>query len=219
MEVTPDLLLGAYAAGYFPMAPDAASDELEWFDPPMRGVIPLDRFHLPRRLRRTVLAGLASGVPEVRIDHDFAGMVAACAEPGPGRESTWISPRIAALYCALHARGHAHSVEVWADGALTGGLYGVSLGGAFFGESMVSRQRDASKIALVHLVARLRIAGFTVLDTQFGTAHLARFGCVEIPADAYRGALARAIGQPVRFPVASGAARLRDEVDRLRGGA
>jgi len=196
MDLTPEILLGAYAAGYFPMAPDAGSDELDWYDPPMRGVMPLDGFHLPRRLRRTVLGALESRMPEIRINADFDGVMRGCAAPAPGREETWISPRILALYGALHRMGHAHSVEVWADGVLVGGLYGVALRGAFFGESMFSRRRDASKIALVHLVARLRLLGYRVLDTQFGTAHLARFGCIEIPARDYRARLADALARP-----------------------
>jgi leucyl/phenylalanyl-tRNA--protein transferase len=190
------MLLRAYASGYFPMAPDAGSDRLEWFDPPLRGIIPLESFHLPRRLRRTILAG---GF-EVRIDYDFDGVMAGCAAPAPGREETWISGRIRALYGALHGAGHAHSVEIWRDGALAGGLYGVSLGGAFFGESMFSRSRDVSKIALAYLVALLQHGGFSLLDTQFGTEHLARFGCIEIPAADYRLRLAGALAQPVPWP-------------------
>jgi len=219
VELTPQLLLGAYAAGYFPMAPDATSDELDWYDPPMRGIIPLDDFHLPRRLRRTVLGALAARTPDIRVDTDFDAVMRGCAAPAPGREDTWISPRILSVYGALHRLGHAHSIEVWEDGALVGGLYGVSLGGTFFGESMFSRRRDASKMALVYLVAWLRLAGFTLLDTQFGTDHLARFGCIEIPASDYRQRLEHALIQPVRWPEALGHEAIHDEIIRLGAGA
>ena len=190
-DITPDLMLRAYRAGLFPMAESRGGDRLYWLDPEMRGVLPLRGFHLPRRLARTVL----SGAFEVTSNTDFAGLIAGCAEPAPGREDTWINPEIEQLFGALHRMGHAHSVEVWQQGALVGGLYGVSLGGAFFGESMFSRARDASKVALVHLVARLRLCGFTLLDTQFLTGHLAQFGCEEVPRAAYKRLLAAAVEQ------------------------
>jgi leucyl/phenylalanyl-tRNA--protein transferase len=190
-DITPDLMLRAYRAGLFPMAESRGGDRLYWLDPEMRGVLPLRGFHLPRRLARTVL----SGAFEVTSNTDFAGLIAGCAEPAPGREDTWINPEIEQLFGALHRMGHAHSVEVWQHGALVGGLYGVSLGGAFFGESMFSRARDASKVALVHLVARLRLCGFTLLDTQFLTGHLAQFGCEEVPRAAYKRLLAAAVEQ------------------------
>lgn len=187
--LTPELMLGAYAAGYFPMAEDAQGQELSWYDPDPRGILPLDGFHLPRRLRRTVL----SGQFDVSTDQDFRAVMLACAASAPGRETTWINTRILELFCALHDMGFGHSVECRVAGELVGGLYGVAMGGVFFGESMFSRVTDASKVALVHLVARLRLGGFILLDTQFGTEHLARFGGVEIPAQDYKAQLARAV--------------------------
>ena len=187
--VTPELLLRAYAAGVFPMAEARDSDELSWFDPVMRGVLPLDGFHLPRRLLRRVLSDSFT----VTTDRDFAKVIAACAEPRPDALDTWINPHIQALYTALHRQGFAHSVECWRDGALVGGLYGVAIGAAFFGESMFSRATDASKVALAHLVARLRIGGWRLLDTQFVTTHLAQFGAIEIPRARYKRLLAAAI--------------------------
>lgn len=187
--LTPELMLGAYAIGLFPMAADAEDEDLQWYDPDPRGVLPLEAFHLPRRLRRTVLSGRF----DVTVDQDFAGVMKGCAAPAPGREQTWINSEIFRLFCALHDKGYAHSVECWQNGELVGGLYGVALGGAFFGESMFSRVTDASKVALVHLVARLRLSGFLVLDTQFGTDHLTRFGGVEIPAADYKSTLQRAV--------------------------
>lgn len=193
--LTPDLLLRAYAVGVFPMAESATSDELLWFDPPWRGVLPLDRFHVPKRLRRT----LRQGTFEVRVDSAFREVMLACAEPAPGRENTWINQTILDTYCQLQQMGHAHSVESWQDGRLVGGLYGVSLGAAFFGESMFSRTDDASKVALVHLVARLKAGGFILLDTQFVTKHLAQFGAEDIPRHRYRKQLAEAIRRQASF--------------------
>jgi leucyl/phenylalanyl-tRNA---protein transferase len=195
-EVTPALLLRAYAAGIFPMAESAGDPELFWVDPERRGVLPLDRFHLPRRLRRTLRADQF----EVACDIDFATVVERCAEPTPDRPKTWINDEIAALYVALYRQGFAHSVESRRDGVLVGGLYGVALGGAFFGESMFSRATDASSVALAHLVARLKTGGFELLDTQFLTAHLARFGAVEITRAAYRRRLDRALAADAYFP-------------------
>ncbi len=194
-DVTPDLMLRAYRAGLFPMAETRGGDRLYWLDPEQRGILPLDGFHLPRRLRRTV----ASGGYRVTANVDFAGVIAGCAAPGAGREDTWINGDIERLFGALHARGHAHSIEVWLEDGLVGGLYGVVLGGAFFGESMFSTARDASKVALVHLVARLRLGGFSLLDTQFVTAHLSQFGACEVPRDAYKAMLERAARQPARW--------------------
>lgn len=188
-ELSAPLLLRAYAAGIFPMAENADSDELFWFDPERRGVLPLDGFHVPKRLRRTV----RSGPFEVRVDHAFRKVMETCAEPAPDRPKTWINQDILRLYTELHEAGHAHSVECWREGRLVGGLYGVALGGAFFGESMFSRERDASKVALVHLVARLRAARFVLLDTQFVTTHLGQFGAVEIPRREYRRRLGMAL--------------------------
>ncbi len=197
-DITPELLLRAYRAGLFPMAETRDADRLFWLDPELRGVLPLDLFHLPRRLLRTVL----SDVYAVTIDTDFAGVIAACAQPAPGREETWINPQIEHLFTALHRSGHAHSVECRRDGELVGGLYGIAIGGAFFGESMFSRARDASKVALAHLVARLRLGGFSLLDTQFVTAHLTQFGAIEIPRDAYRERLQDALELPAVFSAA-----------------
>ncbi len=194
-DITPDLMLRAYRAGLFPMAESRQGDRLYWLDPEQRGVLPLRGFHLPRRLARTVL----SGAYRVTADADFPGVLAGCAEPAAGREDTWINPEIERLFTALHRMGHAHSVEVWQDDALVGGLYGVALGGAFFGESMFSRARDASKVALVQLVARLRLCGFTLLDTQFLTGHLAQFGCEEVPRTSYKRALSAAAEAPAHW--------------------
>lgn len=182
VDITPQILLKAYACGIFPMAENADDNSLFWIDPENRGILPLDCFHIPKRLRRK----LRSNPFRVSIDTAFVAVMAGCATPTPGRGSTWINARIRKLYAALHRRGHCHSVEVWHDDRLVGGLYGVRLGGAFFGESMFSAETDASKIALVYLVARLIAGGFTLLDTQFVTQHLERFGVVEIPRDAYQ---------------------------------
>jgi leucyl/phenylalanyl-tRNA--protein transferase len=193
VEITPALLLKAYAHGYFPMAETADSDRLFWLDPPMRGILPLDAFHVPRRLRRTLRQGVRSGTLDIRFDHAFSDVIAACAERRPDRLQTWINADILRLYGGLHDMGHAHSVELWCDNRLAGGLYGVALGGAFFGESMFSRQRDASKVALVCLVAMMRVGGFTLLDTQFTTDHLARFGGLEVPQAHYKTMLQHAL--------------------------
>lgn len=190
-DITPSLLLRAYAAGIFPMADHVKDQDLFWVDPDWRGVLPLDAFHIPRSLIKVV----RSDRFQVTIDQDFPGVIAACASSAPGRRSTWISHRIRALYEELHQSGHAHSVETRLDGRLVGGLYGVRLGAAFFGESMFSRETDASKVALVHLVARLVSGGFRLLDTQFVTAHLTRFGAIEIPRESYRLRLAEAVAQ------------------------
>jgi leucyl/phenylalanyl-tRNA--protein transferase len=215
-EITPELLLRAYRAGLFPMAESRGAQRLYWLDPEQRGVIPLDGFHLPKRLLRTTL----SGVFEVTANHDFAGVISACAEPAEGREETWINTDIERLFGALHGLGHAHSIEVWdgpaRDGLLVGGLYGVALGGAFFGESMFSRVTDASKVALVHLVARLRLAGFTLLDAQFQTTHLAQFGCHEVPRQQYKRLLAAAVDLPVTWTDTPDPARLEAEIRALR---
>ena len=189
VEITPEVLLKAYACGIFPMAESADDPGLYWIEPQTRGVIPLDRFHVPRRLARTVHADRF----EIRIDHSFDAVIAACARPAPGRAKTWINRRIRKLYSELYARGHCHTVEAWRDGKLAGGLYGVRLGHAFFGESMFHLERDASKVALVHLVARLKRAGFRLLDAQFMTAHLATLGAVEVERERYQRMLADAV--------------------------
>lgn len=189
MEITPGLLLRAYTHGLFPMAKSAESDELYWFDPPLRGVLPLEDFYVPRRLRREVRRETFT----VRCDTAFALVMKACAEPASDRPTTWINDRIVELYGVLHEAGHAHSVECWQGDRLVGGLYGVSINRAFFGESMFSRVANASKVALVHLVALLRHGGFTLLDTQFTTEHLRQFGGIEIPQADYKARLAEAM--------------------------
>jgi leucyl/phenylalanyl-tRNA--protein transferase len=188
-DLTPDMLLKAYAVGVFPMAEDRNDPELFWVDPRMRGIIPIDRFHVPRRLRRTV----RSNAFRVTFDQEFEAVIEHCAWSTDERPRTWINDRIIDLYSTLHRQGHAHSVECWCEGELAGGLYGVSLGGVFFGESMFSRVTDASKVALVHLVASLKLGGYQFVDTQFITKHLARFGAVEIPRNEYRKLLGRAL--------------------------
>ncbi len=189
--ITARLLLEAYAAGIFPMAEAAESDEVFWVDPKLRGVLPLDGLHVSRSLRRT----MRRGGFEVRLNSRFMDVVDACAD----RKETWINAKIEELYHELFRLGYAHSVEVWMDDELAGGLYGVSLGGAFFGESMFSVRPDASKIALVYLVARLRVGGFTLLDTQFVTSHLERMGAVEIPRAKYHENLEQALRRPADF--------------------
>ncbi|TRW14770.1 leucyl/phenylalanyl-tRNA--protein transferase [Glacieibacterium frigidum] len=181
-RLDPDLLLRAYRLGAFPMADSVDAEDVFWVEPKKRGIIPLDGFHCPRSLAKTVRQDRF----EVTVDEDFPGVMRACAAAAPDRADSWINATILDAYGALHARGNAHSVECRQDGELVGGLYGVKLGAAFFGESMFSRVRDASKVALVHLVARLRVGGFHLLDTQFLTSHLAGFGAVEVPRAAYR---------------------------------
>ena len=185
--ITPQLLLRAYASGVFPMAESAESETLFWVDPQRRGVLPLDGLHVSRRLARS----FRGGDFEIATDRDFAGVVDACAD----RPETWINPAIRQLYLELHRLGHAHSVEIRVGGGLAGGLYGVALGAAFFGESMFSRARDTSKFALVALVARLNAGGFRLLDTQFVTEHLARLGAVEIGRAAYHRRLQAAVSR------------------------
>ena len=194
-ELTADMMLRAYSIGLFPMAESREGDKLHWLDPERRGILPLDRFHLPKRLARTVLSDRF----EVSVDRDFPATIAGCATLMDGRDDTWINPQIEILFTELHHMGFAHSVECWIDGALAGGLYGVALGGAFFGESMFSFVTDASKVALVHLVARLRLGRFRLLDTQFVTSHLTRFGAREIPRGLYKAQLADAVRAPSRW--------------------
>lgn len=181
-EITPDVLLRAYACGIFPMAENAQDPSLFWVEPEIRGIIPLEGFRIASRLARTVRSDRFA----VTVDHAFDHVISGCAAPRPDREDTWINRRIRELYGALHRMGHAHSVEVWDNGELAGGLYGVSLGRAFFGESMFHTVRDASKVALVHLVARLVAGGYVLLDTQYVTEHLRTFGAVEVPRLRYR---------------------------------
>jgi leucyl/phenylalanyl-tRNA--protein transferase len=195
MELTPDLLLRAYAHGAFPMAEGRDRDHIHWVDPKQRGILPLDSFHLPRRLARTVRQGHIA----VRCDTDFGAVIAACAAPGPDRPDSWINAEIVGLYTQLFELGYVHTVECWRDDTLVGGLYGVAMAGAFFGESMFSRERDASKIALAHLVLRLRLGGFRLLDTQFITEHLSQFGVIEIPRARYRNLLRDALAVSANF--------------------
>jgi leucyl/phenylalanyl-tRNA--protein transferase len=188
-RLDPEMLLRAYSFGVFPMADHRDAPDVFWVEPRQRGVLPLDGFHLPRSLAK-VLRSERFGIT---ADRDFDGVMAGCAEARHDRPETWINPTIVAAYRALFARGNAHSIECWEGGELAGGLYGVKLGAAFFGESMFTRATDASKCALAALVARLRVGGFRLLDTQFLTDHLARFGTVEVPRDRYKGLLAAAL--------------------------
>lgn len=181
-EITPSVLLRAYACGIFPMSESADDPTIFWVEPEKRGIIPLDGFRVTSRLARTV----RSDVFRVTVNTAFKQTIAGCAAPQPGRDDTWINGRIRDLYTSLHEIGHCHSVEAWQGDRLVGGLYGVSLGRAFFGESMFHTERDASKVALVHLVARLIAGGFVLLDTQFVTDHLRTFGAVEVPRRRYR---------------------------------
>ena len=193
--LTPEILVTAYASGIFPMAESAEDARLFWVDPERRGVIPLDRFHVSGRLRR---AARTRGF-DIRCDTAFEEVIRGCAAPSETRPKTWINEEIVGIYSTLFQRGLAHSVETWHAGELVGGLYGVSLKSAFFGESMFSRASDASKIALVHLVARLIRGGFTLLDTQFVTRHLERFGAIEISRNEYRRQLAQALRGQAKF--------------------
>lgn len=189
-KLDPDLLLRAYSVGVFPMADSRRANEVYWVEPRKRGVLPLDQFRLSRSLTKKIRADRFS----VTADKAFDTVVRMCAEATPDRPETWINEDIERAYSILHARGHAHSIECWLDGDLVGGLYGVKLGGAFFGESMFSRERDASKIALAWLVARLKAGGFSLLDCQFITSHLASLGAIEIGRDEYVGLLDEALG-------------------------
>ncbi len=188
-DITPQVLLKAYACGIFPMAESAEDPQLYWIEPISRGILPLDRITLPKRLART----LRQSPFEVRINTDFDGTINGCAASRPGRRTTWINDQIRALYRELYILGHCHTVEVWHEGHMVGGLYGVALGGAFFGESMFSTETDASKIALMYLCARLIHGGFTLLDTQFVTDHLRQFGTIEVDRPAFHKALEAAL--------------------------
>lgn len=204
-ELTPELLLRAYAAGVFPMANSAESDEIFWVDPRVRGIMPLNGFRMSRSLRRR----MRRDDYRVTVDQDFLGVIDGCAE----REETWINPTIRALFLSLHTTGHAHSIEVWQGDELTGGLYGVRLGAAFFGESMFSRAPDASKIALAFLIARLLKGRFRLLDTQFVTDHLASLGAHTVPRSKYHELLDQAISSPADFfalPVGIGGAEVAE---------
>ena len=191
-DITPDLLLRAYSIGLFPMADSADDPELFWVEPELRGIIPLDDFHISKSLAKTIRRAPF----DIRYDTAFEQVMDGCAAPAPDRPTTWINAKIRSLYATLHSMGHAHCVEAWEGDELVGGLYGVSLGSAFFGESMFSRRTDASKICLVHLVQRLRKQGFVLLDTQFTTEHLKNFGAIDVPKSRYEKMLARAIATP-----------------------
>ncbi|MEP2841546.1 leucyl/phenylalanyl-tRNA--protein transferase [Roseibium sp.] len=195
LEITPQVLLKAYACGLFPMAESADDPGLFWLEPEKRGILPLDAFYLPKRLRRTI----RQDVFEIRISTDFQGVVDGCSHPMPGREKTWINREIRRLYSELFEMGHCHTVEAWQDGELVGGLYGVSLNGVFFGESMFTFRTDASKVCLAHLVARLIAGGYSLLDTQFVTDHLSKFGTLEIPQEDYNMRLSDALQQESDF--------------------
>jgi leucyl/phenylalanyl-tRNA--protein transferase len=197
VEITPDVLLKAYACGIFPMAESADDPTIYWVDPEQRGIFSLDGFHVPKRLARTV----RTTALQVVVDRDFDAVIDGCAEAKAGRRKTWINARIRKLYRTLFEIGHCHTVEVYDGGLLVGGLYGVSLCGAFFGESMFYRTRDASKIALVHLIARLRAGGYRLLDTQFVTEHLQRFGVIEVQRARYHRMLNEALSAEADFAV------------------
>ncbi|SCW99743.1 Leucyl/phenylalanyl-tRNA-protein transferase [Agrobacterium sp. DSM 25558] len=188
-DINVDILLRAYSIGLFPMADSADDPELFWVEPEMRGIIPLDDFHVSKSLAKAI----RKHPFDIRFDTDFEGVMAGCAAEAPDRPSTWINQTIRKLYVELHEIGQAHSVEAWDGDELVGGLYGVSLGSAFFGESMFSRRTNASKICLVHLVEHLRAKGFTLLDTQFTTEHLKTFGAIDVPKVEYAKMLERAV--------------------------
>ncbi|WP_306143777.1 leucyl/phenylalanyl-tRNA--protein transferase [Roseibium sp. MMSF_3412] len=189
MEITPQVLLKAYACGLFPMAESADDPGLFWLEPEQRGILPFHAFHLPRRLKRTI----RNDIFEIRVSTDFQRVIDGCAEPMPGRQKTWINREIRRLYGELFDMGYCHTVEAWQEGDLVGGLYGVSLNGAFFGESMFTFKTDASKVCLAHLVARLIVGGYSLLDTQFVTDHLSKFGTLEVTQSDYNDRLSEAL--------------------------
>ena len=211
LEITPQVLLKAYACGLFPMAESAEDPGLFWLEPERRGILPLDTVHIPRRLKRTI----RSDVFEIRISTDFQGVINGCSEPMPGRRKTWINREIRRLYGELFEMGYCHTVEAWHDGVLVGGLYGVSLNGAFFGESMFTFKTDASKVCLAHLIARLIAGGYTLLDTQFVTDHLSKFGTVEVARDAYNTLLSDALQKETDFYALSQRANGQDVLNIL----
>lgn len=216
IEITPQVLLKAYSCGIFPMAESADDPALYWIEPQHRGILPLGAVHVPRRLQRTV----RSGALRVTIDTDYEGVIEGCAAERSGRRSTWINARIRGLYRDLFRLGHCHTVEVWDGSRLVGGLYGVALGGAFFGESMFSYARDASKIALVHLAGRLIAGSFTLLDTQFVTDHLRQFGTIEIDRDDFHRRLDVALKQTadfMRLPLDASGADILDIIAQAQG--
>lgn len=212
-EVTPQVLLKAYACGIFPMAESADDPQLYWIEPVSRGLLPLDGVALPKRLART----LRQTPFDVRVDTDFHRVISGCAESRPGRRTTWINGQIRHLYGELFTTGHCHTIEVWHKGELVGGLYGVALGGAFFGESMFSTMRDASKVALMYLCARLIHGGFSLLDTQFVTDHLRQFGTIEVERPEFHARLERALplaGNYLALPTDAPPAQIIDIISR-----
>ncbi|WP_417767479.1 leucyl/phenylalanyl-tRNA--protein transferase [Stappia sp.] len=211
LVITPHVLLKAYACGIFPMAESAEDTNLFWIEPEHRGILPLGAFHLPKRLRRTIRQDQF----EVRVDSDFQGVIDGCAAPAEGRRKTWINAEIRRLYGALFDMGYCHTVETWRDGKLVGGLYGVSLGAAFFGESMFAFERDASKVALAHLAARLIAGNYELLDTQFVTGHLSQFGTIEVPKGRYDKMLEAALNRFGDFSALPAAADGRTVLDTL----
>lgn len=208
-----ELLLRAYAAGIFPMAESREDPQVFWVDPKQRGVLPLEKFHISKSLRKA----LRRGDFIVRANSAFERVLDECAAPGPGRNDTWINEPIREAVIELHHLGFAYSIETWKNGELAGGLYGVALRGAFFGESMFSRATDASKVALAHLVARLRLGGFRLLDTQFVTDHLRTFGCEEIPARDYQKLLENALEYQARFPLNPAPDLVMKELELMAG--
>ncbi len=209
LEITPEVLLKAYACGIFPMAEAADDPALYWIEPERRGILPLDRLHVPTRLKRTIKQHQF----DVRIDSDFEAVIGGCGAERPGRQTTWINDKIRGLCRSLFQMGYCHTVESWRDGQLVGGLYGVSLGGVFFGESMFSTERDASKVALTHLAARLIFGGYRLLDCQFVTDHLRQFGTVEINRAEFHVHLEKALastGQFLRLPADTSGAEILD---------
>ncbi len=218
IDITPQVLLKAYSCGIFPMAESADDPALYWIEPQHRGILPLDRVHVPKRLART----LRTAPVRVEIDTDFDGVISGCAGSRPGRRSTWINARIRSLYRELFALGHCHTVEVWMEDRMVGGLYGVALGSAFFGESMFSTERDVSKIALIHLAARLIAGGFTLLDTQFVTDHLRQFGTIEVDRETFHHLLSNAVrgnGDFRRLPERPNPEAVLEIIDKARYGA
>jgi leucyl/phenylalanyl-tRNA---protein transferase len=213
IEITPQVLLKAYTCGIFPMAESAEDPALYWIEPQLRGILPLDRVHVPRRLARTIRAGIF----EVKIDTDFEGVLDGCAASRAGRRTTWINRKIRALYRDLYDAGYCHTVETWTGGRLVGGLYGVALHGAYFGESMFSVERDASKVALVYLCARLILGGFTLLDTQFVTDHLRQFGTIEIERDQFHTRLEKALAHRATFDALADNASPHAVLDIVQG--
>jgi leucyl/phenylalanyl-tRNA--protein transferase len=215
IEITPQVLLKAYACGIFPMAESADDPALYWIEPQQRGILQLDNVHVPRRLARTI----RQRVFDVRIDTAFDGVISGCAASRPGRRTTWINPKIRALYRDLFESGYCHTVEAWSNDRLVGGLYGVALNGAFFGESMFSLERDASKVALVYLCARLIHGGFALLDTQFVTDHLRQFGTVEIERAEFHALLEKALAREADFaalPTDAGPEQVLDIISERR---